>query len=64
MNRVKSDQRTTNGVTKTISYGHNADGTLASVTYPSGRVLSYQVGGAQMACQWSGNNTQAVKKKG
>ncbi|MGH9344143.1 MAG: RHS repeat domain-containing protein [Terriglobia bacterium] len=48
MGRVVTDQRTTNGVTKTTSYVYNQDGTLASVTYPSGRVVSYLIGGAEL----------------
>src|SRR3989442_1253882 len=33
-------------ISKTISYGYNLDGSLASVTYPSGRKISYDVGTA------------------
>jgi len=41
MGRVLSDRRTTNGVTKTTSYTYNLDGSLATLTYPSGRVITY-----------------------
>ena len=41
MGRVASVLRTTSGVTKGISYGYNLDGSVASVTRPSGRVLNY-----------------------
>ncbi|MCJ7501600.1 MAG: hypothetical protein MUP80_00880, partial [Acidobacteriia bacterium] len=33
-------------ITKSISYAYNLDGSVASVTYPSGRVISYDVTGA------------------
>src|SRR5439155_25990062 len=39
--RALTDQRTTNGVTKTTAYAYNFDGSLASLTYPSGRVVNY-----------------------
>jgi hypothetical protein len=47
MGRILSDQRTTNGVTKTMSYSYNLDGSIAAVTYPSNRVVTYTPGGAQ-----------------
>jgi RHS repeat-associated protein len=40
------DKRTTNGVTKTITTQSNLDGSVASITYPSGRVITYTPGGA------------------
>ncbi len=49
MGRVVTDQRKTNGVTKTTSYAYNPDGTLKTLAYPSGRVVNYQVGGAELA---------------
>jgi YD repeat-containing protein len=39
MGRIVAEQRTIAGVTKTMSYSYNRDGSLASVTYPSGRSL-------------------------
>jgi RHS repeat-associated protein len=42
-----TEQRTINGVTKTISYTYNLDGSISSVTYPGGRKVSYTVGNAQ-----------------
>jgi RHS repeat-associated protein len=36
----------TNSVTKTFSYAYNYDGSLASLTYPSGRQITYLPGGA------------------
>jgi RHS repeat-associated protein len=41
MGRIVAEERTIAGVTKTMSYSYNLDGSLASLTYPSGRVLSY-----------------------
>src|SRR2546422_676462 len=46
MGRVLTEQRTIGTITKTISYGYKLDGSLASVTYPSGRKISYDVGTA------------------
>jgi len=37
LGRLSSETRTINGVTKNLSYSYNLDGSLASVTYPSGR---------------------------
>jgi YD repeat-containing protein len=39
--RVLAEQKTVGTITKTISYSYNLDGTLASVTYPSGHTVSY-----------------------
>ena len=41
MGRVAAEERTIGSVTKTLSYGYNLDGSLASVTYPSGRTVTY-----------------------
>jgi RHS repeat-associated protein len=45
--RINTEQRTIAGVTKTISYGYDLDGSVSSLTYPSGRVVSYNIGNAQ-----------------
>src|ERR1700733_1574298 len=42
-----TEQRTIAGVTKTISYSYNGDGSLATITYPSGRVITYATNNAQ-----------------
>jgi RHS repeat-associated protein len=49
MGRVLTDQRTTNSVTKSTNYVYlpYVDGSLYSLTYPSGRLITYQVGGAE-----------------
>jgi len=39
--RVEAQSRTTNGVTKTTSYTYNLDSSIAAMTYPSGRVVTY-----------------------
>lgn len=50
MGRVKAIQRTNNSypsaVQMTTSYGYNYDGSVANLTYPSGRILTYVPGGA------------------
>jgi RHS repeat-associated protein len=46
MGRVLTERRTIGSITKSISYAYNLDGSVASVTYPSGRVISYDVTGA------------------
>ena len=43
MGRVPKEQQTIATVTKTMGYGYNYDGSLASLTYPSGRVVTYGV---------------------
>jgi RHS repeat-associated protein len=40
------DTRTTNGVTKTITTQNNQDGSVYSITYPSGRTVTNTPGGA------------------
>jgi RHS repeat-associated protein len=45
MGRVLIEQRTIGSVTKTLGYTYNLDGSLASVTYPSGRTVNYAVSG-------------------
>jgi RHS repeat-associated protein len=39
--RPAIDQRTTNGVTKSTTYGYNLDGSIATLNYPSGRLVTY-----------------------
>lgn len=41
MGRALIDQRKTNGVTKSTVYTYNLDGSVATLTYPSGRVVTY-----------------------
>jgi RHS repeat-associated protein len=42
-----TESRTIAGVTKTIGYSYNQDGSIASVTYPSGRIINYTISSAQ-----------------
>lgn len=46
MGRVTVDQRNTNSVTKTASHTYNLDGSLANISYPSGRTITYAPGAA------------------
>jgi YD repeat-containing protein len=39
MGRVVTEKRTIGSVTKAMSYSYNLDGSLASITYPSGRAV-------------------------
>ncbi len=41
MGRELTEQRITNSVTKNTTYTYNLDGSLATLTYPSGRVITY-----------------------
>ena len=48
--RTITEKRTiqgTSAVTQTISYSYNLDGSIATVTYPSGKVVTYTVSNAQ-----------------
>lgn len=49
LGRISTEKRTLVGsanVTRTVSYGYNLDDSLATLTYPSSRMLTYAVGGA------------------
>jgi RHS repeat-associated protein len=46
MGRPSLQKRTTNNITMTIAYTYNLDGSIASLTYPSGRTITYATGGA------------------
>jgi hypothetical protein len=41
MGRELAHQRITNSITKSTSYTYNFDGSLATLTYPSGRIITY-----------------------
>lgn len=49
MGRTLSDQRVTNGVTKTITYTYApfVDGSIDKITYPSGLAITYSYDGAE-----------------
>jgi RHS repeat-associated protein len=42
-----AEQRTIAGVPQTLSYSYNLDGSISSITYPSGRTVTYSVGNAE-----------------
>jgi YD repeat-containing protein len=44
---ILAERRTIAGITKTISYAYNLDGSISTVTYPSGRQVAYTVNNAQ-----------------
>jgi RHS repeat-associated protein len=46
MGRPYIQNRTTNGITMTTAYTYNLDSSTATLTYPSGRTITYAVGGA------------------
>lgn len=47
--RIVTEKRTIGTVTKTISYSYNEDGSIASISYPGGRVITYATGDAERA---------------
>jgi RHS repeat-associated protein len=47
MGRDLTDQRITNGLTKTSTYAFNYDGSLATLTYPTGRTITYAYSDAE-----------------
>jgi RHS repeat-associated protein len=47
--RVIAERRTISGVTHTLSYSYNIDGSLASLTYPSGNKITYSYNNAARA---------------
>lgn len=59
MGRVLTDQRTTNGLTKSTTYSYlpYVDGSINSVTYPSGRVVTYTTGQAERLLTASDSTT-------
>ena len=47
MGRVLNRQQTISTVTKSIGYSYNLDGSVATMTYPSGRVYTYTYNNAE-----------------
>lgn len=41
LGRVTAEQRTIAGISKSMAYGYNLDNSLATVTYPSGAIVTY-----------------------
>lgn len=46
---IITERRTIGTVTESTSYTYNVDGSIASITYPSGRVITYAYNNAQQA---------------
>ena len=44
---IVTEKRTINGATMATSYSYNVDGSTASITYPSGRIIAYSYNNAQ-----------------
>jgi RHS repeat-associated protein len=62
LGRLISQTRTTNSVTKTIGITHNLDGSLLSLTYPSGATVNYtpDVAGRPVSANDGGNSINYV----
>jgi RHS repeat-associated protein len=56
MGRMSGEQRTIAGVSKSLNYAYNLDGSLKTMTYPSGRVVSYGYNAAQRPLSAVDNN--------
>ncbi|MBZ5532066.1 MAG: hypothetical protein LAO20_11595 [Acidobacteriia bacterium] len=41
LGRMTSETRVISGISKSLSYGYNLDGSLKTMTYPSGRIVTY-----------------------
>jgi len=62
MGRPLKDQRTANGVTKATTYTYNFDGSVASLSYPSGRIIAYTL--ASSGSNTAGRMASAVDSTG
>jgi RHS repeat-associated protein len=62
LGRMSSEQRIIAGVTKSMSYTYNLDGSVATVTYPSGATITYTLdsAGRVLKAVDSGNNINYV----
>jgi RHS repeat-associated protein len=61
LGRLTTETRPIAGVTKSIGYGYNLNGSLKTLTYPSGRVVTYTPDTAgQLVSAVDGNGTQYV----
>jgi len=61
---MRSEQRTIEGNAYSILYGYDADGNRASITYPSGRVVTYTFDFADRAQSASSGGTNFVTSAG
>jgi RHS repeat-associated protein len=61
LGRMTTETRPIAGVTKSIGYGYNLNGSIKTLTYPSGRVVTYTPDTAgQLITAADGNGTQYV----
>jgi RHS repeat-associated protein len=62
LGRLSSEQRTIAGVSKSMSYAYNLDGSLKSITYPSNAVVTYtpDSAGRVLSAVDTGNNINYV----
>jgi RHS repeat-associated protein len=62
LGRVSSEQRTIAAVTKNMAYTYNLDGSVATVTYPSGSTITYtpDSAGRMLSAIDTGNNIKYV----
>ena len=62
LGRLITEQRTLAGITKNVSYTYNLDGSVATVTYPSGAVIAYapDSAGRVLSATDSGNSINYV----
>lgn len=62
LGRLSSEQRTTSGVTKSMSYTYNLDGSIATATYPSGATITDtpDSAGRTLSVVDSGNNINYI----
>jgi RHS repeat-associated protein len=60
--RVATRRQTIGSLTKAINYSYNGDGSIASITYPSGRVLSYSYSTAQRPILTTDGTTKFVSQ--
>jgi RHS repeat-associated protein len=60
MGRTAAENRTTAGVNQQVQYNYNLDGSVQSITYPSGRLVSYLYSAAGRALSVSDATTNYV----
>jgi RHS repeat-associated protein len=62
LERIASEQRTINGVTKNLSYTYNLNGSVKTITYPSGATVTYtpDSAGRILSAVDTGNNINYV----
>ena len=56
---ILKTSRTTSSVTKTIAYVYNLDSSPATITYPGGRIVTYNIGNAERPT-WAKDTTNSI----